>query len=428
MAKIFLSYRRQDSAAMAGRIYDRLRAHFGSDAVFMDVDNIPFGVNFRKHIDAAVGQCDVVLAVIGTKWAGETEVHRRLDDHRDFVRIELESALKREIPLIPILVDHAKLPGEAELPPSLALLADYNALDVDHGRDFHHHVDLLIRGIEFHLQQKTIPAAGLSSPAQDAAPTLPAVQKPEWPQIVTATEDERQSIPSPSVETRADSAASKSGSDVLTKGHLDSAPAASETGPTRSAMADDDPKRLQRPGAVRHSAELQGGNSYAPTGVQESVVWRNRRLTWILGTLHLFFGGLVFSVCVTIALLTLLLPRSPSVSQDNNQKVLALVVVGSCVAMLPATIQIVGGYGFWRRKRWSTWLSSVGAGLLSLLGVLVLVYLAVGVDIRAALLPGPFAFCYIALLSFHLWLRPKIVPRGSASVEIFAEKHPEPRF
>ena len=94
MAKIFISYRRQDSAAMTGRIYDRLRLHFGDDAVFMDIDNIPFGVNFRKHIDSAVSNCDVVLAVIGTKWAGETDARRRLDNPRDFIRIELESALR----------------------------------------------------------------------------------------------------------------------------------------------------------------------------------------------------------------------------------------------------------------------------------------------------------------------------------------------
>ena len=80
MAKIFLSYRRKDSAAMAGRIYDRLCAHFGCDAVFMDIDAIPFGVDFRQHIDAAVGQCEVVLAVIGTKWIEESDAHRRLDD------------------------------------------------------------------------------------------------------------------------------------------------------------------------------------------------------------------------------------------------------------------------------------------------------------------------------------------------------------
>ena len=133
MAKIFLSYRRQDSAGVAGRIYDRLRAHFGKDAVFMDIDSIPFGADFREHIDAAVGQCDVVLAVIGTKWAGETNGHRRLDDPRDFVRIELESALHRNLPVIPILIDHARMPGEADLPPSLARLAFRNAIDVDQG-------------------------------------------------------------------------------------------------------------------------------------------------------------------------------------------------------------------------------------------------------------------------------------------------------
>jgi TIR domain-containing protein len=80
MAKIFLSHRRQDSAAVAGRIYDRLRAHFGDDAVFMDIDSIPFGEDFREHIDAVVGKCDVVLAVFGPRWSGKTDASRRIDD------------------------------------------------------------------------------------------------------------------------------------------------------------------------------------------------------------------------------------------------------------------------------------------------------------------------------------------------------------
>ena len=173
MAKIFLSYRRQDSAAMAGRIYDRLRAHFGSDAVFMDIDSIPFGEDFREHIDAAVGQCDVVLAVIGTKWAGETDAHRRLDDPRDFVRIELESALHRNLPVIPILIDHARMPGEADLPPSLARLAFRNAIDVDQGRDFHPHVDRLIRGIEF-LPSRSRTRRSATKTVTAARPILPS--------------------------------------------------------------------------------------------------------------------------------------------------------------------------------------------------------------------------------------------------------------
>jgi len=159
MSKIFLSYRRQDSIGVAGRIYDRLRAHFGSGAVFMDIDSIPFGEDFREHIDAAVGHCNLVLAVIGPKWAGETDAHRRLDDPRDFVRNELESALHRNLPVIPILIDRAPMPGEADLPASLARLAFRNAIDVDQGRDFHHHVRRLIKGIEFHFQKSSAATA-----------------------------------------------------------------------------------------------------------------------------------------------------------------------------------------------------------------------------------------------------------------------------
>jgi len=131
----------------------------------MDIDAIPFGEDFREHIDAAVGQCDVVLAVIGTKWAGETGAHRRLDDLRDFVRIELESALNRNLPVIPILIDHARMPGEADLPPSLGRLAFRNAIELDQGRDFHPHVDRLIRGIEFHFQKRT---AAIAKPPETA--------------------------------------------------------------------------------------------------------------------------------------------------------------------------------------------------------------------------------------------------------------------
>jgi len=205
MAKIFLSYRRQDSPAMAGRIYDRLRAHFGSDAVFMDIDSIAFGEDFRERIDAEVSKCDVFLAVIGTRWAGETDAHRRIDDPRDFVRIELESALHRSLPVIPILVDHVRMPGEADLPPSLTRLAFRNAIDVDQGRDFHHHVDLLIKGIEFHLQQLKIPAARPLDQAHEAAPTLAAAQEPARPRNVSPTEAAQPSKPTPTAEPRPDS-------------------------------------------------------------------------------------------------------------------------------------------------------------------------------------------------------------------------------
>jgi hypothetical protein len=153
MTKIFLSYRRQDSAAAAARIYERLCERFGDDAVFMDIDTIPFGADFRQHINSAVDQCGVMLAVIGRHWAGEAGAPRRIDDPQDFVRIEIESALERNLTVIPVLVDRGAMPGQADLPPSLAPLAYRNAIEVDQGRDFRHHVDRLIRGIERLLQQ-----------------------------------------------------------------------------------------------------------------------------------------------------------------------------------------------------------------------------------------------------------------------------------
>ena len=148
MSKIFLSYRRQDSAYVARLICERLRAHFGADAVFMDIDCIPFGVNFREHLTAALDQCGILLAVIGPRWSGETGTLRRIDDPRDFVRIEIESALERNLPVVPILIDHARIPDEVDLPPSLARLAYRHALDLDPGRDFDNQIDRLIKGID----------------------------------------------------------------------------------------------------------------------------------------------------------------------------------------------------------------------------------------------------------------------------------------
>jgi tetratricopeptide (TPR) repeat protein len=155
MPKIFISYRRSDSEHVTGRIYDRLEAHFGRDNVFLDIDTIPFGVDFRQHLDQAVGRCDVLLAVIGEQWLevrqpeGPRQGQRRLDDPADFVRIEIQSALARGIPVIPILVGRAAMPDVQQLPDGpLRELAYRNAAEVRSGRDFRDHVDRLIRGIE----------------------------------------------------------------------------------------------------------------------------------------------------------------------------------------------------------------------------------------------------------------------------------------
>jgi formylglycine-generating enzyme required for sulfatase activity len=202
MAKIFLSYRRSDSAGVAGRIYDRLRAHFGDDAVFMDIDSIPFGEDFRTRIDLAVSQADLVLAVIGPRWSGKSETSRRIDDSRDFVRIEIESALKRGIPVIPVLLDRTRMPTEAEVPPSLATMTYRNAIEVDQGRDFHPHVDRLVKGIEIHLEKAKAAGAHLSSQNREIGPRAPIAKAPEQPQNVSPLKIDQRSKPAPRVERR----------------------------------------------------------------------------------------------------------------------------------------------------------------------------------------------------------------------------------
>src|SRR5688572_24515253 len=98
MPKIFVSYRREDSEAVTGRIHDRLSSHFGKESVYIDVDTIPLGADFRSHLQQAVERCDIFLAIIGESWLkvrykdGPHKGQRRLEDPADFVRIEIQSA------------------------------------------------------------------------------------------------------------------------------------------------------------------------------------------------------------------------------------------------------------------------------------------------------------------------------------------------
>jgi hypothetical protein len=160
---LLISYRRSDSEAITGRIRDRLAAHFGENAIFMDIDSIPFGLDFREQIGLAVGRTDIVLAIIGPDWRGEgTEGAPRVLDEGDPVRFEIETALQKSIPIIPVLVQGAKMPDERDLPSSLRDFHFRNAVTVDSGRDFHPHLDRLIRAMEFSLESRGPPA----SPAQ----------------------------------------------------------------------------------------------------------------------------------------------------------------------------------------------------------------------------------------------------------------------
>jgi hypothetical protein len=118
--KIMLSYRRADSAAIAGRIFDRFVRHFGADGVFMDIDNIPFGIDFRERIKAELGSSDVIVVIMGLRWLSDGGL-RRIDNENDLVRIEVETALHRRIPVIPVLVDGATMPPPKSCPTLCAI-------------------------------------------------------------------------------------------------------------------------------------------------------------------------------------------------------------------------------------------------------------------------------------------------------------------
>ena len=149
MTTILISYRRSDSKGISGRIFDKLVEYFGEDCVFMDVDNIPFGMDFRDHIAEILGRTDILLAIVGREWVGQREDGtRRIDDEADLVRIEVEAALGRSIPVIPVLVEGASMPSPSALPPSIQAFAYRNAAEIDSGRDFHAHMERLIRSMD----------------------------------------------------------------------------------------------------------------------------------------------------------------------------------------------------------------------------------------------------------------------------------------
>jgi hypothetical protein len=135
-SRIFISYRREETAYPASWLYDRLSSQFGGAQVFKDVDNIKPGDDFVDTITSAVGSCDVLLAVIGPHWAAATDARgrRRIDDPADFVRLEVETALSRNVRVIPLLVDHAQMPDGAELPKTLAPLVRKHALELSPSR------------------------------------------------------------------------------------------------------------------------------------------------------------------------------------------------------------------------------------------------------------------------------------------------------
>jgi hypothetical protein len=189
VSNIFISYRRSDSAPYAGRLFDRLTAHFSDPQVFMDLEIKP-GDDFVERLEEGVGHCDVLLVLIGPGWLGaeDAEGARRLDDPEDFARIEIMAALNRDIRVIPVLVGRAVMPSARDLPTGLMPLARRQALELSDLR-FRTDTDRLIEVIEEELDARAAEAE--KAEREEAARDEQARLAAEAPSVETRRESGR---------------------------------------------------------------------------------------------------------------------------------------------------------------------------------------------------------------------------------------------
>lgn len=183
MSGVFISYRREDAASSAGRLFDHLAGRLGRQNVFMDVDAMEPGVDFHEVLDQRVANCDALIAVIGRDWLTVTTAdgQRRLERDDDFVRIEIASALSRNVRVIPLLVDGAGVPAPEDLPDDLKPLARRNAVEITHAR-FVSDVDQLGNALARLIDVQ----AHTPQPQQAPAPGAPVGQTLTMSQMASA--------------------------------------------------------------------------------------------------------------------------------------------------------------------------------------------------------------------------------------------------
>jgi TIR domain len=232
MPTVIVSYRRSDSRWITGRIVDRLERDLGKGDVFVDIDAIPLGMDFRDHLRNVLDRCDVLLAVIGPNWLTADESGQpRIFEPTDWVRIEIETALARGTPVIPVLIDRAPMPKVSELPESLHAFAFRQAADVDSGRDFHVHMDRLVRAIGQSAAPQPVPG--------------PAAVSEHAPHIASAAVDQSSDTqPGPTHATRRSAlaavvvAAGIAAAAVLLTQRWPDGPAVIPPSPAESALGD----------------------------------------------------------------------------------------------------------------------------------------------------------------------------------------------
>jgi glycerophosphoryl diester phosphodiesterase len=196
--RVFISYRRQETAWPARQLHDVLAAELGADRIFKDVDDIEPGDDFVEQIQSAVGSCQVLLALIGPQWLTVTDAKgaRRIDDAADFVRLEVETALSRDdVRVIPILVDHAKMPTAEELPAGLAALTRRQAVEINPvSFDTHRLLRVLSETLNAAAAEPAAPQISRDGHGVRPAAVPPAVPPVESP-VAAATIDVPPSAP-----------------------------------------------------------------------------------------------------------------------------------------------------------------------------------------------------------------------------------------
>lgn len=181
MAQISISYRRRDSAYAARVLHEKLAQRFGEDSIFYDIDDIPIGENFSEYIVNAVAKADVLLVIIGKEWATDIDHtgERQLNNPYDYVRLQIEAAFERKIPIIPVLIDDARMPPAHILPESLRGITYRNAVRLRYDSNLERDIERLIRYLEqiYHIYELA-PAAEseLTSIKRYASETLAEIQ------------------------------------------------------------------------------------------------------------------------------------------------------------------------------------------------------------------------------------------------------------
>src|SRR5712664_203662 len=177
MADIFISYRREDTQWIAGRISEHLERHYGEENVFIDIYRIPVGSDFRDQIHEMLDKCEVFIAVVGPKWLMADSGRVRISDENDWVHIEIAAALAKKVPLVPLLIDGTKMPQAEELPEDIRNFVFRAALNLDTGIDFRNHMQRLITSLDQTLANRKSARLPLLENAKSADPQAATLNK-----------------------------------------------------------------------------------------------------------------------------------------------------------------------------------------------------------------------------------------------------------